>query len=215
MPIIGPSFNRSVRNAFKKGPEKEYSSTYLNDILVNWRDVETRLRHAALFAFVAAAFGELLIQGRVTKVQLAGLTVNSLSIFQKITPVVVSYLIYDICNYIVIISTYRALYDEMVGFLYPAIRSEQLNAAAAPPMSLYFGEYSWILYDNSHSSWPFLILGLIRPFIIIGAPLAYIIHQFAHLAAINQDDGLFWVSVGLTSLLIVASLRVLFSWLSS
>jgi hypothetical protein len=213
MPTSRYEFNKAVSDAFKENPEKEYSSSYLNDILVNWRDVEARLRHTALFVFVAAAFGELLIQGRVTEVQLAGLTIKSLSIFQKITPVVVGYLIYDFCNLIVATSTYGALYRAIIKFLYPKVTSRRLDEAVVPPMSLLIGESTWAEYNDVLSTAAAWLLGIIRPFLIIGAPLVYIVHQFIHLAAINQADGLFWICVGLTSSLIVASFAVVISWL--
>src|SRR5690349_17851362 len=118
MPFFGPDFSKKIPYVFKEDPEKEYSSTYLSEILVNWRDIEARLRHTALLAFVAAAFGELLIQGRVTEIQLAGLSIKSLSIFQKITPVVAAYLIYDFCNQIIVSSTYYGLHAGLIQFLY-------------------------------------------------------------------------------------------------
>lgn len=217
MPYFGPSFRNEVSETFEEDPEKGFYQTYLSKVLTNWRDVETRLRHTALLAIVIAAFGELLIYGHVTQLQFAGLTIKGLPIFQKVIPVVGGYLIYDFCNLIVVTSTYLSLYDALIKTMYPKMRSSKSDIATAiePPMSLFYGERSWYLYYNDRLPIiPAAILGLIRPFLIIAAPLAYIVQQFSHLAAIDQADILFWICVALTSLLIAVSIAILISWLS-
>jgi len=211
MPFFGPKFDHRVQHAFKGDSGKEFLTNYLNAVLVSWRDVEARARHTALLAFVIAAFGELLIHGSVTEFQFVGLTIKSLPMFQKIAPIIVGYLIYDFCNQVIVISTYKALHASLIQHFYPDVGL--LRIAEEPPVSLFFGEEYWFEFSNSSSALLALLLGLIRPFFIIAAPLAYIVHQFFHLAAANQADGLFWICVGLAGVLIVASISVVISWL--
>jgi hypothetical protein len=213
MPYYGPDFSKKVDSIFRDDGGKEFAQTYLREVLTNWRDVESRLRHTALLAFVAAVFGEFLTYGHVAQIELAGLTIRGLPIFQKAIPVVVAYLIYDFCNLIVVTSSYFGLSRELLLRLNDGMRGG-LATAVVPPVSLFLGEESWTdFYGEGPSEVLVLILGLIRPFIVIGAPLAYIIQQFMHLAAIKQADALFWICAGLTALLIMASLAVVFSWL--
>lgn len=211
MPFLGPKFDHRVKYAFQGDSGKEFLPNYLNAVLVSWRDVEARARHTALLAFVIAALGELLIHGSVTEFQFVGLTIKSLPMYQKIAPIVVAYLIYDFCNQIIVISTYKALHNSLIKRFYPDVGL--LRIAEEPPMSLFLGEDYWFEFSTSASAFAPLLLGLIRPFFIIAAPLAYIVHQFFHLAASNQADGLFWICVGLTGVLIVASISVVISWL--
>jgi hypothetical protein len=214
MPYLGPNFSNKIDDAFREDPRNEYAQNYLGELLKNWRDTESRLRRTALLAFVAAMLGEFLIHGRVAQIDVAGLTVTGIPIFQKIIPVVAAYLIYDFCNLIVVTSVYFSLCRELVSRLWPGARYSGLSEGLAPPVSLFFGENSWVnFYGENLSTVTVLFLGLIRPFIVIGAPLAYITQEFMHLDAIHQNDSLFWICIGLTCLLIMTSLIIVFSWL--
>jgi hypothetical protein len=214
MPYFGPNLSNQIDRVFSEDSGKEYAQNYLGELLKNWRETESRLRRTALLAFVAAMLGEFLIHGHVARIDLAGLTVTGIPIFQKIIPVVAAYLIYDFCNLIVVTSAYYSLCREFVGHLWPRARYTELSDALAPPVSLFFGENSWVnFYGENPSTLTVLILGLIRPFIVIGAPVAYIVQQFMHLNATHQNDSLFWICIALTSLLIAASLIIIFTWL--
>lgn len=193
------SIRQAVRDAFQDERGAARASEYLSVVRENWQEAERRTTRIALLALLAAAVGELSLQGAVSEIEVAGVKLQNASFLSLLCPLVVAYSYFNLFETVVAATIYQDVHDAIVSECFPSLRRPELDEAIYPPspitvpMSAGFGHTSAKL------------VGVVRPLVfLLGVP-SFLALYYAQAFAASAANVLTYLALAVTVLLLAAT----------
>jgi hypothetical protein len=201
-----------VKNAFDDaGVDDETVSSYLAELLINWRQADAKLhRTASLIALIAATF-ELFTRGAVTEISFASLKITKdLPLIFYSLPVVAAYLTLNLMILLSDIAILSQVHASLTRIRLPTLYANNMEIPLQPPGGLL--PASRFRLGNRNSYTGRIVLIFIRLGFYLAIPALFLVYAYFRLFSENGDGNIFvWVSLILSSILLLASALLLIS----
>jgi hypothetical protein len=197
-----------VATSLSEEPARLYAAHYLDLLTANWRELQTTLRRTlGLLALSAGAF-ELIRSAQLQEATVAGLKISNFSNIQKLLPVVVAYLAFQLVVHHTTTLYYQRIHTGFHQTLHPKLREERLHVALRPVANLWW-EPSTLAYASGVQGRLARNLGNAWSLATVFGVVAFEVYAYVRLLDAFGANWLVLTSVGLTVLLLARTLAEL------
>jgi phosphoglycerol transferase MdoB-like AlkP superfamily enzyme len=175
-----------VEAAFAEQTARSFGHSYLEALLVGWREIAQSLRRSLALVVVLMVAFFLLKNSKTSDFTLGPIKLTNISSVLTVLPVLVSVLIYECMGLVSAFSMYREMTGEVVRSLHPSIYENDLEMMLAPPTITLIGGVgeNWEGIRKSPPGLPGSILGATTVAIfaaIVGASFGFLTYAYGYL----------------------------------
>jgi hypothetical protein len=191
-----------IDDALSDEASRSYSTEYLSILTENWRELKTTVRKTLGLLLLAAGAFELIRSAQLTKATIAGLEISNFSNIEKLLPVVVAYLAFQVVVHHTVTVYYQRIHTRFHRILHPRLGHQELHVALRPSSNLWWEPSTLAYATGEHGRRARILADGFALATVLGV-LAFELYAYDRLFASYGPDWLVFVSLALTALLLV------------
>jgi hypothetical protein len=190
-----------VARSLEEDAARLYAPSYLDILTANWRELTTTIRKTLGLLLLAAGAFELIRSAQVQEATFAGLKISNFSSIEKLLPVVVAYLAFQLVVHQTTTVYYQRIHTSFHRTLHQVLHEQRLHVALRPAANLWW-DPSTLAYASGDRGRLSRGLGDAWSVATVGGILAFEVYAYVRLFASFGWNWLVLVSLALTVLLL-------------
>jgi hypothetical protein len=142
--------SRDVAEALREDASRAFAEQYLDVLTTNWRELKSTVRKTLGWLLISAAAFELIRSAQLREATVAGLKVSDFSDIEKLLPVVVAYLAFQLLVHRTTTVYYQRLHTQFHGTLHRRLRDKNLHVALRPAANLWWDPSTLAYASGDH-----------------------------------------------------------------
>jgi hypothetical protein len=193
---------RDVAEALAEKASRSYGVQYLDLLTKNWSEVKIAVRKALGLLLVVTAAFELIRRAQLTEATVAGLKISNLSNLEKVLPVGVAYLAFQLVAHHTTTVYFQRIHTRFHAELHGELRKQRLHVALRPIANLWW-EPSNLAYASADTGRLARALAQVWALATVVATLGFQAYAYQYLLSTYGANWLVILSL-LFSLLLIA-----------
>ena len=202
-----------IEDAFKEDAiDSDGLTSYLTELLVNWRQAEVALSRTISFILLSSAAFELLTRGVASEVSVIFLKItNATPLIAAVLPVVVAYLTLNLALLIDDITLYSIIHHFIMRLRFPNLHENNMHVALRPPRAVFTAGRFAFGRGASVNRVARTTIALIQIGTHLILPVSFVVYAYVRLLVTRGlGDVLVWMSLGISIILVLAAILLFF-----